>query len=153
MDQESLIAMAYLLGSDYTDGIKGVGIVNSTEVIQTFMRPAAFSKPCAPAVTAGELFCNTKESADRITTSLLSFKQWVDNYAADMISEGNLDLRPHHDHSANRLEMKSSSADNAIEEVGGKYAVSEEVLQAEKLVISSLNYVFLLQFLSLIAPV
>ncbi|OQR99409.1 DNA repair protein, partial [Thraustotheca clavata] len=36
LDQESMIALALLLGSDYTDGIHGVGIVNATEIVHAF---------------------------------------------------------------------------------------------------------------------
>ena len=36
LTQNKLISMAMLLGSDYTDGIKGIGPVNGIEIIQTF---------------------------------------------------------------------------------------------------------------------
>ncbi|KAL9256644.1 DNA repair protein UVH3-like protein [Drosera capensis] len=36
LDQEKLICMALLLGSDYTEGISGIGIVNAIEVINAF---------------------------------------------------------------------------------------------------------------------
>ena len=36
LGREELICMALLLGSDYTKGIKGVGIVNALEIIQAF---------------------------------------------------------------------------------------------------------------------
>ncbi|XP_057769315.1 DNA repair protein UVH3 isoform X2 [Salvia miltiorrhiza] len=36
MDREKLIHMALLLGSDYTEGISGVGIVNAIEVVTAF---------------------------------------------------------------------------------------------------------------------
>ena len=35
-DRKKLIHLALLLGSDYTLGIKGVGIVNASEIIQAF---------------------------------------------------------------------------------------------------------------------
>lgn len=34
--REDIIALAMLLGSDYTDGVRGIGIVNATEVVNTF---------------------------------------------------------------------------------------------------------------------
>lgn len=34
--QEEMIALALLLGSDYTDGIRGIGIVNATEVVNAY---------------------------------------------------------------------------------------------------------------------
>jgi len=36
IDRRKLIHMALLLGSDYTEGVKGVGIVNATEIINAF---------------------------------------------------------------------------------------------------------------------
>ncbi|CAL9769124.1 unnamed protein product [Musa acuminata subsp. burmannicoides] len=36
LDREKLIRMALLLGSDYTEGVSGIGIVNAIEVIQAF---------------------------------------------------------------------------------------------------------------------
>ncbi|EQC41093.1 hypothetical protein SDRG_02143 [Saprolegnia diclina VS20] len=36
LDQKSMIALALLLGSDYTDGIHGVGVVNATEIVHAF---------------------------------------------------------------------------------------------------------------------
>lgn len=40
LDRGDLIALAYLLGSDYSEGIKGVGIVNAMEIIEVFGRPS-----------------------------------------------------------------------------------------------------------------
>jgi DNA excision repair protein ERCC-5 len=39
IDRDKCIRLAMLLGSDYTDGIKGIGIVNATEVINAFPGP------------------------------------------------------------------------------------------------------------------
>jgi DNA excision repair protein ERCC-5 len=36
LDREKLILMALFLGSDYTLGIKGIGIVNAYEIVSTF---------------------------------------------------------------------------------------------------------------------
>ena len=112
LDQESLIAMAYLLGSDYTDGIKGVGIVNSTEVIQAFMLPptaaaAAEAVSCDDRSGSTALFGGTKFSADRIVASLQSFKEWVDNYAMDFIAQ---DIR---DKKSSRSAQALLSSDDA----------------------------------------
>lgn len=41
--RQDLVAMALLLGSDYTEGVRGVGIVNATEVIHAF--PSEPDKP------------------------------------------------------------------------------------------------------------
>lgn len=34
--REDMIALAYFLGSDYTEGVNGIGIVNAMEIIQAF---------------------------------------------------------------------------------------------------------------------
>lgn len=44
LDQEKLIHMALLLGSDYTEGISGIGIVNAIEVVNTFQGEAGLQK-------------------------------------------------------------------------------------------------------------
>lgn len=36
LDRENLIKMALFLGSDYTPGVKGIGPVNATEIINAF---------------------------------------------------------------------------------------------------------------------
>jgi DNA excision repair protein ERCC-5 len=36
LDRHRLIMMAMFLGSDYTLGIRGVGIVNAMEIVETF---------------------------------------------------------------------------------------------------------------------
>ena len=38
--REQLVDLALLLGSDYTDGVNGVGIVNAMEVISSFTEDA-----------------------------------------------------------------------------------------------------------------
>eukprot|EP00741_Cyanophora_paradoxa_P010850 tig00020544_g10489.t1 len=39
MDREKLISLAMLLGSDYAEGIRGIGIVNAMEVVDAFTPP------------------------------------------------------------------------------------------------------------------
>ncbi|RKP37307.1 PIN domain-like protein, partial [Dimargaris cristalligena] len=43
IDRTILIQLAYLLGSDYTDGIPGVGLVNALEILNEFRGPAALA--------------------------------------------------------------------------------------------------------------
>ena len=38
LSRPKLVAMALLLGSDYTDGVHGVGIVNASEIVNSFCR-------------------------------------------------------------------------------------------------------------------
>ena len=36
LDRDALIRMALLLGSDYTEGVPGIGIVNALEIVRAF---------------------------------------------------------------------------------------------------------------------
>jgi DNA excision repair protein ERCC-5 len=36
MDREKCVIFAMFLGSDYTEGVKGVGIVNAMEILRVF---------------------------------------------------------------------------------------------------------------------
>ena len=60
LGQGELIALAMLLGSDYTEGIKGVGIVNAMEILRAF-----------PANNAA------LDSAS-VVSGLANFKAWMD---------------------------------------------------------------------------
>ncbi|ETO07436.1 hypothetical protein RFI_29957 [Reticulomyxa filosa] len=61
LSREKLIGLAMLLGSDYTEGIKGIGIVNGVEIIQAF--------------------CNNKEPGttemDTVIKGLQEFRDWI----------------------------------------------------------------------------
>ena len=57
LKKHQLVALAMLLGGDYTDGVKGVGIVNGMEILQAF--------------TIGD-------SADGIKKGLSAFREWLD---------------------------------------------------------------------------
>lgn len=43
LDQQGLVRMALLLGSDYTEGIKGIGVVNAFEVVRLLHLSESFS--------------------------------------------------------------------------------------------------------------
>jgi DNA excision repair protein ERCC-5 len=36
LERDDLVALAYFLGSDYCEGVNGVGIVNALEILQAF---------------------------------------------------------------------------------------------------------------------
>jgi len=60
LGQGEMIALAMLLGSDYTEGIKGVGIVNAMEILRAF--PAS----------------NTALDSASVVSGLFDFKAWMD---------------------------------------------------------------------------
>lgn len=57
LKKHQLVALAMLLGGDYTDGVKGVGIVNGMEILQAF---------------------SVEDSADGIRGGLQRFREWLD---------------------------------------------------------------------------
>ena len=56
LTRDSMVALAMLLGGDYTEGVKGVGIVNGMEVLQAF------------------------EVADGVKNGLTRFRKWLDGF-------------------------------------------------------------------------
>lgn len=65
-----LVSLALLLGSDYTEGVRGVGIVNATEVVR------AFPSPSPPAGAEGE----GQGGQEGPETGLERFKRWLDGF-------------------------------------------------------------------------
>lgn len=59
LEREDLIALAFFLGSDYTPGIPGIGIVNALEILEAFPM---------------------KVSAGGPTSGLKKFKDWLEGY-------------------------------------------------------------------------
>lgn len=72
LTREDLISLAFFLGSDYTEGVNGVGIVNAMEIIHAFPM---------------------KEETGGIISGLHKFKEWLRGYdfASDILTE--LDLK------------------------------------------------------------
>mmetsp|Transcript_18310 Transcript_18310/g.34016 ORF Transcript_18310/g.34016 Transcript_18310/m.34016 type:complete len:358 (-) Transcript_18310:114-1187(-) len=67
LKKHQLVALAMLLGGDYTDGVKGVGIVNGMEALQAFP---------------------INDSTQGISDGLTKFREWLDGFG-DPISDGN----------------------------------------------------------------
>ncbi len=65
LNRYDLISLAFFLGSDYTEGIKGIGIVNAMEIISTFIN-----------YQNSELV----NSYDKILHGLKMFKYWFDYF-------------------------------------------------------------------------
>ena len=59
LDREQLCLLALFLGSDYTEGVKGVGIVNGMEVVSTFRDLPSIKRFSA---WAGDVQDNVKKS-------------------------------------------------------------------------------------------
>jgi 5'-3' exonuclease len=73
IDREDLISMAYFLGSDYTEGVHGVGLVNSMEIISTFPMKNNFGGPIK---------------------GLELFKEWLNGFdIEEMINKCDLDVK------------------------------------------------------------
>jgi 5'-3' exonuclease len=99
VDRDCLIAMAHLLGSDYVDGIRGVGIVNASEIVQTFMpRPdpgperilRQRSGPDETLVDSSLFAQAVQSSADSISSGLGIFREWLDDDSPDSVRVQNI---------------------------------------------------------------
>lgn len=68
LTRDDLIALAFFLGSDYTEGVNGVGIVNAMEILQAFPMKEAYGGPLE---------------------GLARFRKWLEGYdfAKDIIEE------------------------------------------------------------------
>lgn len=67
LQRHQLVALAMLLGGDYTDGVKGVGIVNGMEVLQAF---------------------TIHDSEDGIRDGLQRFREWLDGFGDSSLDDG-----------------------------------------------------------------
>ena len=68
LKRPQLVALAMLLGGDYTAGVKGVGIVNGMEVLQAFP---------------------IEDSADGIAQGLNSLRDWLDGFDVPSSTDSN----------------------------------------------------------------
>lgn len=66
LGRSQLVALAMLLGGDYTDGVKGVGIVNGMEILQSF------------AIEDGK---------DGIRNGLQRFREWLDGIGEPLFDD------------------------------------------------------------------
>jgi len=71
------VALAYFLGSDYTEGVSGVGIVNAMEVLEAFSMQSAHPST--------EQRSDTDRSVADTLHGLRQFKEWLQGY--DFTSE------------------------------------------------------------------
>jgi DNA excision repair protein ERCC-5 len=61
LNRQRLISLAFLLGSDYTDGVSGVGIVNAMEIINAFSQNDI-----------------SMSSVDTVLNPLTKFREWLE---------------------------------------------------------------------------
>lgn len=77
-----LVALAFFLGSDYTEGVSGVGIVNAMEVLEAF--PMHSSSPSSAHPSTEQSSSSSSAVADTLR-GLRQFKEWLQGY--DFTSE------------------------------------------------------------------
>ena len=65
LTHDALVALAMLLGGDYTEGVKGVGIVNGMEILDAF------------------------DVADGLQAGLVRFRDWLDGITVGWIQQIN----------------------------------------------------------------
>ncbi len=83
LSRKELITLAFLLGSDYTEGVHGVGIVNAMEIIQAFPCGTSSSKNERNTSDIHDDENNAKKresGVDDILYGLKGFKDWLDGY-------------------------------------------------------------------------
>ena len=89
LHREELVALAYFLGCDYTDGVTGVGIVNALEIVQAFpmrLRNTADDGIPGGPPTDPDDSCDPCEGGDPISIAhypivgLKKFKEWLEGY-------------------------------------------------------------------------
>lgn len=68
LGRNQLVALAMLLGGDYTDGVKGVGIVNGMEILQSFV---------------------IEDGKDGIRDGLQKFREWLDGIDDPLADDDN----------------------------------------------------------------
>ena len=70
LDQNSMVALAMLLGSDYTGGVKGVGIVNAMEILNTF------------------------DVSRDLKSGLTAFRSWLDGFDPPALVDNEAEIDP-----------------------------------------------------------
>jgi len=81
LGKHQLVALAMLLGGDYTDGVKGVGIVNGMEILQAF---------------------SVDDSAEGIKNGLQRLREWLDGFGEPASSSSQKEVVFHNKHKSAR---------------------------------------------------
>ena len=81
LGKHQLVALAMLLGGDYTDGVKGVGIVNGMEILQAFA---------------------VDDSAEGIKNGLQRLREWLDGFGEPLSSSSQKEVVFHNKHKSAR---------------------------------------------------
>jgi DNA excision repair protein ERCC-5 len=76
LKREDFIVLAYFLGSDYTEGVHGIGIVNAMEIIQAFSSSGKKNKDD----DEDEDQDDDDDSLEKILAPLNKFKEWLNGY-------------------------------------------------------------------------
>jgi 5'-3' exonuclease len=82
LSREDLVALAYFLGSDYTEGVTGVGIVNAIEIIHAFPMHAtdtAAASSSSSSISGTPAWAAT-DVAEGPLRGLRRFKEWLQGY-------------------------------------------------------------------------
>jgi DNA excision repair protein ERCC-5 len=80
LNKQSLVALAMLLGGDYTEGVKGVGIVNAMELLEAF------------------------DVSENLERGLVEFKKWLDGF--DPFIDGSSKMKRSEDDSTGAARKK-----------------------------------------------
>lgn len=81
LHREDLVALAYFLGSDYCEGVTGVGIVNAVEIIHAFpMHANANTSADGEQGKVGGASAAAAAAVDGPLRGLRRFKEWLHGF-------------------------------------------------------------------------
>lgn len=83
LNRHLLIASALLLGSDYTLGVKGVGIVNTSEILNAFVVPRRGFEEIVAHESGNAGMDAPDLLPPYVEEGLEAFKQWVQDASKD----------------------------------------------------------------------
>jgi hypothetical protein len=94
LHREELIALAYFLGCDYTEGVNGIGIVNAAEIVRTFPVRTAAEDSFANCQRTQD--CDQSGRVPDIINGLQKFREWLEGYDfSETVRSKNANNRKH----------------------------------------------------------
>jgi 5'-3' exonuclease len=111
LSRDEFIALAFFLGSDYTDGITGVGIVNALEILQAFdMRQVTI--PDSDAMHDSARHDEAKNAEHNFLpppeSGLRRFRKWLEEYNPADSVDGIKKAKLKHHNSLEDIETESA---------------------------------------------
>eukprot|EP01031_Cornospumella_fuschlensis_P027510 gene27510-33229_t len=103
LGRAELVTLACFLGSDYTEGVHGVGVVNAMEILRAFKEDGD---------EQSDIDNDAKELEGRIVKTLQRFKDWIDGY--DFASELLADIDKKNSKGTGAASIRPSTQEEAL---------------------------------------